>query len=70
MTLIILLQFLFYPLGGGVVLHNLGSQSLLIVQVLCSPSCEIGNTLQKSSASSRTEAQAKTSVSVTYNTSL
>lgn len=61
-TLIIVLQFVFSPLEGSVLLPNLGLQSLLILQVLGSPSCEFGNTLQESSAGSWTETQTKTSV--------
>lgn len=69
-TLFIALQFVFSPLEGSVVLLNLGLQSLLIIQVLCSPSCEFGNTLQESSAGSWTKTQTKTSVRVINNTTL
>lgn len=69
-TLIIALQFVFSPLEDSVVLPNLGLQSLLIVQVLGSPSCEFGNTLQESSAGSWTQTQTKTSVRIINNTTL
>lgn len=69
-TLIISLQFVFSPLEDSVVLPNLGLQSVLIVQVLRSPSCESGNTLQESSAGCWTETQTKAPVRVINNTSL
>lgn len=62
-----MVQILFCPLGDSAVLLNLGLQSLLIIQVLGSPSCEFGNTLQESSAGSWTETQTKTSVRIIYS---
>lgn len=67
---IITLQFLFPPLGGSVVLPNLGLQSLFIIQVLGRPSCKFGNTLQESSAGSWTQTQTETSVRVINSTTL
>ena len=60
----IFLQFTLIPLDGGVAVHNLGLESLLIIQVFCCPSCQFGNALQESPASSGTKAQAKASTEV------
>lgn len=69
-SLIVALQFVFFPLEASVGSPNLGLQPLLIVQVLGSPSCEFGNTLQESSAGFWTETQTKTSVRIINNTTL